>query len=167
MIFVLWCFLHVITMIVVGQLTPRRKFFYLSLSECLIVFLWYAVPLSSLLTSTDPSPLHFTIGFALYMLGASLLTWARRVNPYFRPQILMPPEVIKSGPYKWLKHPSYVAMVAMALGSALMVRAHFIGYLALAVYSLILMLRAQEEDRLITRQVAGVEPASLTTRTPH
>lgn len=149
MIFLFWCGLHIVTMAVMSLLTPRRRFFYLSLSESLIVALWYAVPLSSLLSPMYPAPASLTVGFGLYVSGASLLIWAKRSNPYFQARIVTPPEVIKSGPYKRLSHPGYHAMFLMALGSALMTHAHFIGYLALAVYCFVLILRAQEEDRLI------------------
>lgn len=158
MILLVWWGLHLVAMLVMGQLTPRRKFFYLSLSECLIVALWYFVPFSALLTPSDLSPAQFTVGFLMYASGASLLTWARRVNPHFRAQIVRPPEVIQSGPYRWLNHPGYHGMAAMGLGSALMVRAHVIGYLALGIYCFVLMLRAQEENRLL----ASTERAAST-----
>lgn len=149
MIFLLWCGLHIITMLVMSLLVPRRPYWSLSFSECLIVALWYSVPFSALLGVSGPSRARLTVGFVMYVSGASLLTWARRSNPYFCPRIKIPTEVIRTGAYRWLRHPGYVGMSAMALGSALMAGAHVIGYLALALYCFVLMLRAQEEDRLI------------------
>lgn len=165
MIFLFWCALHVVAMIVMGLLIPRRPYWSLSFSECLIVLLWYSVPFSALLEPSDPSPAQFTAGFAMYALGASLLTWAKRSNKYFQPRIVTPPEVIRTGAYKLCRHPGYAAMLSMGLGSALMVNAPVYGYFALALYAFILLLRAQEEDVLLAshgesqrNQGAGCRP---------
>lgn len=116
--------------------------------EKAIVLLWYSVPFSWFLDQRESSVAQFGAGFVILVLGAALLTWARCSNPHFQPKIATPPEVIRAGPYQWLNHPGYWGMTLMGAASCLML-GHVVGWFLLGQYAMTLMLRAQEEDRLI------------------
>jgi len=106
-----------------------------------VAFSWF-------LEEKEPEAFLFVPGFLVYVLSAALLIWAKIENPYFKPQIERPPVVIRSGPYRWLNHPGYLAMVLMGLGSVWML-GHVTGYFPLALYGFLLLVRAQEENRLL------------------
>lgn len=149
MTFFVWLGIHIAACIAQGILVgPRPQ--RLCWSEKASVALWYSIPLSWWLVRGEASPVWFTAGFVLYALGATLLTWARRSNPYFRAAIVMPPEVIRTGPYRWrwMKDPGYWGMTMMGLGSIWMLDAR-LGYFVLIPYVLILCFRAWKEHSLL------------------
>lgn len=152
MILLFWLGLHAATLVVMRLILGRDPYHEHPNREALLTsLLWHAAPLSWLFDQRETSAGQSAVGFTIYVLGAALLTWARRVNPHFRPEIVTPPEVITSGPYAFVAHPGYLAMIAMGTGSCLML-GHVLGWFPLALYSFLLMLRAQEEERLL-RQV--------------
>jgi len=63
----------------------------------------------------------------LFILGTALQTWAMIVNPFFSPVVRLQSErghhLITTGPYKFIRHPGYLAMLisvpcsALAIGS--------------------------------------------------
>lgn len=151
MIFVAWLFIFLALSGAMNLTLPpdaRYDWRNLSRKDKGIVLLWYSVPFSWWLDRRDSSVAQFGAGFVILALGAALLTWAKLANPHFQPKIVMPPEVIRAGPYRYLNHPGYHAMTLMGAASCLML-GHVVGWFPLAAYALILMLRAQAEDRLI------------------
>ena len=69
-----------------------------------------------------PTPLR---GAALlaFTLSGSLQAWAMIVNPFFSPVVRLQPEsghrVITAGPYRFMRHPGYFAMLISIPASAL------------------------------------------------
>lgn len=120
-----------------------------------IILLWYSVPFSWWLDRRDSSVAQFGAGFVILVLGAALLTWAKRSNPHFQPKIVTPPEVIRAGIYKYVNHGGYWGMTLMGAASCLML-GHVVGWFLLGAYAFLLMLRAQEEDRLIATEYRAI-----------
>lgn len=162
MIFGAWLLLHIFASTVIGLLAPLPAYNPRKLDReaRAMILLWYSVPFSWLLDQRDSSAAQFTAGFVMYVLGVSLLTWAKRSNPHFQPQIVMPPEVIRTGAYRWMNHPGYAAMTMMGAASCLML-GHVIGWFLLGAYAFLLMLRAQEEDRLLRAKTRPSSQATL------
>ena len=151
MIFLVWLLINIAANVAEGRILPldsRYDWRNLDRASKSVILLWYSVPFSWWLDQRDSSVAQFGAGFVILVLGAALLTAAKRSNPHFQPKIVTPPEVIRHGVYRWLNHPGYHAMVMMGAASCLML-GHVVGWFLLAAYALILMLRAQEEDRLI------------------
>lgn len=161
MIFLAWLGIHLSGQTVTRLLLGRDEKYERPTGEALfMMLLWYSAPLSWLLDMREPSGGGFVLGFLIYAGGVALRIWARKSNPHFQPDVVMPPEVVRTGVYRWMKHPGYAAMVAMGAGSLLML-GHVIGWFLLAAYSVLLMVRAQEEDRLIRASQVSPERTSL------
>ena len=90
--------------------------------------------------------------------GLSLMLWAMAVNRFFSPAIYIQSErghhVISGGPYRFIRHPGYLAMVlifgfgALALGS-------WWALLPAAGYALLVLNRAAREDRFLQAELPG------------
>jgi len=163
MIFLAWLLINIAANVAERRILPldsRYNWRSLDRESKGMILLWYSVPLSWLLDQRDSSVAQFGAGFVILVLGAALLAWAKRSNPHFQPKIVTPPEVIRAGIYKYVNHGGYWGMTLMGAASCLML-GHVVGWFLLAVYALTLMLRAQEEDRLIAswRDIAALSPA--------
>jgi len=69
-----------------------------------------------------PSLAWAVIGLVLEALSIALAVWARRhlsLNWSARVQIKVDHQLIRSGPYKLLRHPIYTAILGMSVGTAL------------------------------------------------
>jgi protein-S-isoprenylcysteine O-methyltransferase Ste14 len=110
--------------------------------------LWWGVPMAWFLAPAEPASWAWAVGALLFIIGAALLIWTRRANPFFLPVIRMPRRLVTNGPYRWLRHPGYVAFVVMADGSWLML-GHWMGVVPLGAYIGFLVARAQLENRIL------------------
>jgi protein-S-isoprenylcysteine O-methyltransferase Ste14 len=100
------------------------------------------------------------VGFILFLLGMTLAIWARI---YLGRNWGMPmtqkedPELVTTGPYRYIRHPIYTGILLMSLGSAIDVNTFwlvvFIAWCAYFVYS------AFAEEKLMTQQFSKVYPA--------
>lgn len=89
---------------------------------------------------------------ALFALGAALGIWTISVNPWgnfnIRPEVKRGARLITNGPYRWIRHPMYSAVL---LGMAAFVAAHatatrFALYVALL---LVLAIKARREEQYL------------------
>src|SRR6266545_663035 len=110
--------------------------------------LWWAVPLTWFLAPAISSATERAVGAALFVSGAALLIWTRRVNQFFLPVIRKPRRIVKEGPYRWLKHPGYAGFVLMAEGTFLTL-GHWFGVLPLVACIGFLVARARRENRIL------------------
>jgi protein-S-isoprenylcysteine O-methyltransferase Ste14 len=122
--------------------SPRDAAYYVSIG------LWWGVPLTWFFTPSVPSILARALGAFLFILGAALLIWARRVNPYFLPVVREPRWVVTEGPYRFTRHPGYMGYVVMAEGSWLML-GHWTGVFPLCAYIGFLVARTRRENRIL------------------
>jgi protein-S-isoprenylcysteine O-methyltransferase Ste14 len=98
------------------------------------------------------------IGIALFFVTMFFSTWAMSVNKFFESSVRIQYDrghyVVKNGPYKYVRHPGYTAMIFWAtgfpltVGSPLALYAGFVLLLALA-------LRTYLEDRTLYRELTG------------
>jgi protein-S-isoprenylcysteine O-methyltransferase Ste14 len=110
--------------------------------------LWWAVPLTWFLAPAISSATERAVGAALFVSGAALLIWTRRVNQFFLPVIRKPRRIVKEGPYRWLKHPGYAGFVLMAEGTFLTL-GHWFGVLPLVACICYLVARSRRENRIL------------------
>ena len=148
MFFLVWLYFHCLGLLMSRLLVARNPAYERPSWETIGTnLLWYSIPCLWFWDRTEPSVGEFTAGFVTHALGWALLIAARRANPYFRPEIVMPPKVIRHGVYR-LRHPGYLAFTMLGL-SSLWLTGGRTGYFPLLLYAFLLMLRAQEEDRLL------------------
>lgn len=119
-------------------------------------FHWTAVPLWSVLA-----------GYAALLAGIAVTTWAQAVNPFFEPGVRIQSErhhrVIDSGPYRFVRHPGYIAAMLLFFGMALALGSLW-ALLPAALASALLALRTSWEDRLLHAELPGYGDYALRVR---
>ena len=117
---------------------------------------WSAVPLWAVL-----------IGYVLLVGGIAVTAWAQAVNPFFEPGVRIQTEraqrVITSGPYRTIRHPGYIAAIAMFIGIPLAL-ASWWALLPAGLAIALLVLRTGLEDRLLQAELSGYADYARQTR---
>jgi protein-S-isoprenylcysteine O-methyltransferase Ste14 len=91
-------------------------------------------------------------GFALIMAGVVLRQRAAQaLGRHFTVGLALfdDHELIVDGPYRWLRHPNYAALLLVALGTALMVWSPSAAGVALVVWLPLALLRIAAEERAL------------------
>src|SRR5215204_3113130 len=73
-------------------------------------------------------------GAVLFVLGKALKLWAiTSLGPRWTYRVFVLPgeSLVSHGPYRWLRHPNYLAVIAELLGFALVVGARWSGIIAI------------------------------------
>jgi protein-S-isoprenylcysteine O-methyltransferase Ste14 len=98
-------------------------------------------------------PLYGT-GVLITFAGAAFAIWARMElgrNWSANPSVKEGHELVKTGPYRWVRHPIYTGLLAASLGTAITSRRPFeAGLLLLAIAFIALKVRI--EEKLMTGQ---------------
>lgn len=111
------------------------------------------------LHQADSVPIPVSIiALAVFAAALELQRWAMIVNPFFSPVIRIQVErghyVITRGPYRWLRHPGYLAMTIAIPGSALAIGS-WLALIPAAGFVLIIVWRARWENELLKDELAG------------
>lgn len=91
----------------------------------------------------------FAAGIALFVLAKALKYWAiSSLGSRWTFRVLVPPRspLVTSGPYRWMSHPNYVAVVGELGGAALAMHAWLTGPLAVAGFGMLMLRRIRIED---------------------
>ncbi len=108
------------------------------------------------------------LGLGLWALGGLLALWAgRTLGRFLTPtiQVTQDHRLVREGPFRWIRHPTYTANLSISLGLALLFRsplllATFLGMAATAVH------RARiEEDLLRSPEAFGAAYEAYMART--
>ncbi len=107
------------------------------------------------------------LGVTLFMLATAQMGWAMAVNPWaektVRIQLDRGQRVVRSGPYRFVRHPMYVGALAMFPAMACMLGSVW----ALAPAGLIVVLllwRTAKEDSVLRRELPGYEEYATVTK---
>lgn len=95
-------------------------------------------------------------GTLLYVGGSALWIWARRVNPFFLPITRKPHWIVTNGPYRFVRHPSYLGIAILTQGMAIMLDSLF-AFIPAFIYWALLFRRAQIENDLLEEMRDGEE----------
>ena len=99
-----------------------------------------------------PSTLSLTAGIVLFVAAKALKWWAiLALGPFWTFRVITVPHVplVTSGPYRFLRHPNYVAVVGELVGVALMTRALIAGILGTVGFGLLMLKRIAVEERAL------------------
>ena len=99
-----------------------------------------------------PSTLPLTAGMMLFAAAKALKWWAIvTLGPSWTFRVIVVPKapLVTSGPYRYLRHPNYVAVVGELVGVALMTRASVAGLLGTVGFSLLMRKRIAVEERAL------------------
>lgn len=103
-----------------------------------------------------PSPPYLLLdGLALYGFSKALKAWAiASLGPRWTFRVIVPVDepLIATGPYRFINHPNYVAVVGELIGFALIVWAPLTGLVALVSFGTLMGLRIRVEDRALGRE---------------
>ena len=99
-----------------------------------------------------PSRGVFAAGFAVWVLAKVLKSWAivalgERWS--FRVLVLPGAPLVTHGPYRWLRHPNYVAVAGELAGAAAMMSAPIAGVVFTLAFIEIMRRRIRVEERLL------------------
>jgi protein-S-isoprenylcysteine O-methyltransferase Ste14 len=96
-----------------------------------------------------------------------LLAWAMAVNPFAETTVRIQTErghtVVRSGPYRLVRHPMYAGAILMFLGTPLILGSMLALLLAIGVV-LLFVGRTALEDRTLRRELQGYEAYATCTR---
>ena len=102
-----------------------------------------------------PSPGSILLGgLVLFGVAKALKVWAMAsLGPRWSYRVLILPGVplITSGPYRWVSHPNYLAVVGELVSVAAIVSAPITGVLATFGFGLLMRVRIGVEDRALGR----------------
>jgi methyltransferase len=91
-------------------------------------------------------------GFALFVVSKVLKFWAiaslGRLWTY-RVFVLPGEPLVTTGPYRWMRHPNYVAVVGEIVAMALVTAARVTGPAGLLLFGSLLMVRIRAEERAL------------------
>jgi protein-S-isoprenylcysteine O-methyltransferase Ste14 len=97
----------------------------------------------------------------------SLQTWAMIVNPFFSPVVRLQPDcghrVIAAGPYRFMRHPGYLAMLISIPASALAIGS-FVALIPAIGFAWVIHQRTRIEDQFLKANLPGY--AEYTERVP-
>jgi methyltransferase len=102
---------------------------------------------------TGPTPDRLLIaGFAIFVAAKVLKVWAiAALGPRWCYRVLVLPgsPLVSAGPYAFLSHPNYAAVLGEIAGFALMVSARVTGIISLVVFALLLRKRIAIEEKAL------------------
>lgn len=94
----------------------------------------------------------------VFAAAMALQMWAMVVNPFFSPDIRLQSErghrLVACGPYRLLRHPGYLAMLAAVPASALAIGS-WLALLPAALFCLVILKRVDAEEEFLQRRLAG------------
>lgn len=97
-------------------------------------------------------------GLVLFAVSMALLVWAMAVNRFFSPVVRIQSErghrLVTAGPYRYVRHPGYVAMIIGLPASALALGSWW-ALLPASGFSLLILRRTVIEDPFLIQQLPG------------
>ena len=97
-------------------------------------------------------------GLVAFAFSGALQAWAMVVNPFFSPTLRIQTErghrVIADGPYRFIRHPGYLAMSISILASTLAIGS-WIALIPAGAFVLVIRRRAQLEDEFLRNNLSG------------
>jgi len=101
------------------------------------------------------------LGVLVCVFGLFVTIWARRMlvgNWSSDVTFKQGHELVRSGPYRFVRHPIYTGLLVMGLGSAIVIgRLHC--FLAIAVVGIGCWIKLKQEERLLLRHFPDAYPA--------
>jgi len=100
------------------------------------------------------APMVWETGLALTALGVGVAIWARLIlggNWSGTVTLKKDHELVRSGPYRWIRHPIYTGMVVALVGSGL-IRDHRKGWIGLAIVLAAFYIKARREERFLSEE---------------
>ena len=99
-------------------------------------------------------------GVILFICSYAITTWAMFVNDYFETNVRIQEDrnhhVVSDGPYKYVRHPGYIAFILGTFGVPLIIGSSF-GISIAVVASIIIIFRTVLEDKTLKNELEGYQ----------
>jgi methyltransferase len=102
--------------------------------------------------ATPVAPEWFVIGATLFLTAKALKWWAiTALGPCWTFRVIVVPGTlpVETGPYRFVRHPNYMAVIGEIVGVAAMTGARVFGPLALMVFAALMLRRIAVENRAL------------------
>lgn len=97
-------------------------------------------------------------GIVLFLLSGLLVDWAMRVNRHFETGVRLQEDrghaVVSTGPYAFIRHPGYLAMIGMNAAFPLIIGSAW-SFVPIGLIALFFVVRTGFEDRMLRSELAG------------
>jgi methyltransferase len=100
----------------------------------------------------------FVLGAVVFAVAKLLKYWAiATLGPRWTFRVLVPPGSarVTTGPYRFMRHPNYLAVLGEFVGMALMARAPVTGVLSLLLFGALILTRIKIEEAALARARLG------------
>lgn len=108
-----------------------------------------------------------SLGIALFILSDMIIAWTMKTNAFLAVTVRIQKErghqVVTSGPYRYVRHPMYAAVILFALASPLIFASWWAFLPALCLIA-VHVVRAALEDRTLHAELPGYKEYSQKTR---
>ncbi len=98
------------------------------------------------------------LGLFLFALSTFILNWAMVVNPFFEPTVRIQTErghkPVTTGPYRFVRHPGYLAGLLYILSVPMIIGSVF-AFIPAGIYVALFILRTSLEDGALCRELDG------------
>ena len=115
----------------------------------------YFGSLAEYLWISKPVSIPWILVFALlFCLAKFLKFWAiASLGPYWTMRVLIMPEsaVVTNGPYRWIRHPNYVAVLMEIAAITLIGKSFFTFIVVIVLFSVTLVFRIQQEETALKK----------------
>ena len=122
----------------------------LPVMAALYIFLYLGCLLEYLYVPRTVSPVWAGTFLLLYLLAKALKFWAiRSLGSFWTMRVLIVPDsaVVNKGPYRWIRHPNYVAVLTEIGATALVGKCFYTGLIVLTLFSITLVFRIRLEEK--------------------
>jgi protein-S-isoprenylcysteine O-methyltransferase Ste14 len=113
----------------------------------------------------DAGRLHWTFpfpkgvqmaAFAIYIVASALQIWAMVVNSFFSTALRLQAghQLVRSGPYRYVRHPGYLAMLLIVLSTAFALGSK-VALFPATMYGTLILFRAAREDEFLLSNLPG------------
>jgi protein-S-isoprenylcysteine O-methyltransferase Ste14 len=102
----------------------------------------------------------YKLFFVLYLLGQALFFWSMRTNRYFSSVVRIQKDrkqvVCQEGPYKIVRHPSYVGWIIYTIFTPLILGSLW-GLIPQGIAFILMLVRTKWEDDMLKKELPGYE----------
>jgi protein-S-isoprenylcysteine O-methyltransferase Ste14 len=101
---------------------------------------------------------YAVLGLIMMVASSALINWAMIENPHFEPTVRIQEDrghrVVSTGPYGIVRHPGYLSGILWAFSIPLVIGSLY-AFVPVVLYSALMILRTQLEDRTLQDELAG------------
>jgi protein-S-isoprenylcysteine O-methyltransferase Ste14 len=117
---------------------------------------------------TPPLPFWLRlVGGFLFVAGYAQVLWAMYTNKYFSQIVRIQAErghvAVTSGPYRFIRHPGYLGMMASMLGAVFLLDCIY-GLACFFLYLVLILIRTAREDQTLQAELPGYPEYASRTR---